>query len=214
VPQVTASILTRFYQVVFLLCSSLPLSYGQQYNFRSYSLEEGLPQSQIQALIQDQTGNLWVGTNGGGLCRFNGKEFQVFTKKHGLPDNIIGALHQDNSGILWISTSKGIAAYDGKTFEQYSVDKGVNEGQYFWINSSDNGKVWVFGLDNQGTRKILYLENDRFHNFIDEYPELSEDNQIIFVFLDKQKQFHIITQNGLYSGSCLRWRTWSRKIKS
>jgi len=198
VPQVTASILTRIYQVVFLLCSSLPLSYGQQYNFRSYSLEEGLPQSQIQALIQDQTGNLWVGTNGGGLCRFNGKEFQVFTKKHGLPDNIIGALHQDNSGILWISTSKGIASYDGKTFEQYSVDKGVNEGQYFWINSSDNGKVWVFGLDNQGTRKILYLENDRFHNFIDEYPELSEDNQIIFVFLDKQKQFHIITQNGLY----------------
>ena len=80
--QVTASILTRISLVVFLLCSLLPLSYGQQYNFRSYSLEEGLPQSQVQALIQDQQGNLWVGTNGGGLCRFNGKEFQVFILSH------------------------------------------------------------------------------------------------------------------------------------
>ena len=197
-PLFTAAITTRVILVAFLLCSCLIPSNGQQYNFRSYSLEEGLPQSEVRALIQDQTGNLWVGTNGGGLCRFNGKEFQVFTKKHGLPDNLIGALHQDNSGLLWIATSNGLASYDGKTFTHYSVDKGVNDGQYFWINSDNQGRVWVFGLENQGTRKILYLEGDEFHDFTDEYPVLSEDNYIIWVFQDKNKQFQIITKKGLY----------------
>lgn len=90
--------------MVFLSCSLVSLLYGQQYNFRTYSLEEGLPQSRT-GLNSGPNGNFWVGPNEGGLCRFNGKEFQVFTKKQGLPDNLIGALHQDHSDENLISNA-------------------------------------------------------------------------------------------------------------
>jgi len=189
--------LARTILAVFLIILPFWCS-GQQYNFRSYSLEEGLPQSEVRSLIQDNKGNLWLGTNGGGLCRFNGKDFEVYTKKQGLPDNLVGAVYEDSKGILWIATSKGISSYDGLEFTHYSDDKGVQDGQYFWIKEDKNGDIWVLGLENTGNRAILRLEGDHFEDFSKNHPELSEDNFIFWVFQDKQQNFQIITREGLY----------------
>ena len=189
--------MTKNILIVSVLWSMLSFCYGQQYNFRTYSLEEGLPQSQVNSLIEDRSGNIWVGTNGGGLCRFNGKEFQVFTKKHGLLDHLVSALHQDSSGIIWVATSKGIAAYDGVTFKYYTQEHGVNEGRYLWINSDENGRLWVFGFENQGTRKILYLKDGKFHDFTQEHPDLIKDNMVLTSIMNR-RQLEIVTKNGLY----------------
>ncbi len=195
--RVTVSIFPRYILVVILLflCG---LAFGQQYNFRSYSLEQGLPQSQVNALIKDQKGNLWVGTNGGGLCRFNGKEFQTFTKKQGLPDNVITSLHQDQLGRIWIGTTKGIAAYDGNSFKHYYQPTGDKNGFYYWIDSDEQNRVWVLGVENQGVNQLLYLEDDRFHNLIPLYPELSDNNFITGGMIDENQNLLISTKNGLF----------------
>ncbi len=70
-------------------------SFAQHYSFTNYSLEEGLPQSEVSSLIQDTKGNLWLGTNGGGLSRFNGKKFISYNNDDGLADNNIRSLFQD-----------------------------------------------------------------------------------------------------------------------
>ena len=187
-------------QFLLLVCisfASIPL-WSQQYNFRSYSLEEGLPQSEVRALIQDHRKIIWLGTNGGGLCRFNGKEFQVFTKKQGLPDNIVRAIHEDQQHHLWLATSKGISKYDGAKFINYGENEGVQNGVYFRIIEDDAGRIWVLGLENQGTRKILYFEGGKFIDFTASYPELTDDNQIFFLFKDKEGHLQIITRNALY----------------
>ncbi len=183
---------------IFLLFL-VSLSYGQQYNFRSYSLEEGLPQSQVNALIQDNAGNIWVGTHGGGLARFNGTEFQVFTKKHGLPDNLVSALYQDNSGIIWIATANGISAYDGKTFRYYGEEQGVQEGQYFMISQDNKDRIWVLGVEISGKKIMMYLEEDGFHNYAAEHPELTEKNLVLWMYKDVDRGLCAVTQNGLFS---------------
>ena len=195
--RVTVSTLSGAILAIFLLFSSF-LAYSQQYNFRSYSLEEGLPQSQVNALIQDQTGNLWVGTNGGGVCRFNGKEFEVFTKKQGLPGNMISALHLDQQGNIWIGTTKGLAVYDGTSFKHYSTEEGVQDGFYPWINSDNQNRIWAFGVGSKGNGRILYLENDEFHDLVAEYPELSDNNIILNGVIDEHQNLLISTKNGLY----------------
>ena len=73
-------------QKVFLLLLSLMLfcsfnSFSQYYNFQEYTVEEGLPQSQVFTLYQDGRSSLWLGTNGGGLARFNGNDFEVYGRK-------------------------------------------------------------------------------------------------------------------------------------
>ena len=47
---------------------------AQSYSFINFSVAEGLPQSQVSAIVQDEKGYLWVGTMGG-LGRFNGRSF-------------------------------------------------------------------------------------------------------------------------------------------
>jgi len=96
-----------------------------------YSLDEGLPQSEVFSLIQDKKGNLWMGTNGGGISRFNGKEFFSYNKTHGLADNNIRSLLQDTKDNLWIGTSIGISSFNGVSFHNYDKKDSLPNAIYF-----------------------------------------------------------------------------------
>jgi ligand-binding sensor domain-containing protein len=75
--------------ITICLCLILQYTIAQQYSFTSYSLDNGLPQSEIFAICKDSNGFIWVGTNGGGLARLDGKHFKTFNRKHGLGSDIV-----------------------------------------------------------------------------------------------------------------------------
>ncbi|PSQ96443.1 MAG: hypothetical protein BRD53_03910 [Bacteroidetes bacterium SW_7_64_58] len=75
-------------------------SNAQRRALEAYSLEDGLPQSQVQDVIQGERGSLWFALLGGGLVQFDGHTFTAFTSADGLPSDLITALHQDTSGVL------------------------------------------------------------------------------------------------------------------
>lgn len=87
---------------------------GQQYSFTHFGLNDGLPQSQVFALAEDQFGQIWMGTNGGGLAVYNGIDFKTYTTRQGLPANYILSLEVAPNGILWIGTTQGLAQFNGK----------------------------------------------------------------------------------------------------
>ena len=57
-------------------------------NFSSFSKLQGLKHNVIRCMLQDQSGNLWFGTDGG-LSKYDGKSFTNFTEKEGLSNNIV-----------------------------------------------------------------------------------------------------------------------------
>ena len=61
---------------------------AQQYNFINYTIEDGLAQSQVTDINQDNQGYLWAGTLGG-ISRFDGKAFENFSTANGLIHNQI-----------------------------------------------------------------------------------------------------------------------------
>ena len=89
--------------------------YSQQFDFRNYSVGDGLAQSQVYSLIEDQRGLIWLGTRGGGLSQFDGKEFQTITTNEGLINNYILSLEEDHKGGIWIGTDNGLSYYNGQT---------------------------------------------------------------------------------------------------
>jgi len=173
-------------------------SKSQQYSFKNYSLEEGLPQSEVFSLIQDKKGNLWLGTNGGGISRFNGQTFVNYNKKNGLADNNIRALLQDSQENLWIGTSIGISSFNGVSFRNYNLADSLPNAVYFQILEDQKGRIWTFGV-NQNSRYLMYLKRGRFVNFLTEHPEISENNQVFAIFMTNEGELFIITQNTLYS---------------
>ncbi|MBK9513749.1 MAG: response regulator [Flavobacteriales bacterium] len=67
---------------------------------------------------------LWVGTNGGGLCRMDKRTgtFERFTTRNGLPNNVIYGLLNDDDGQVWMSTNKGLSRFDPKTRTALNFD--------------------------------------------------------------------------------------------
>ncbi len=94
-------------------------SFAQQYNVKSYTVEEGLAQSQVRDICQDQQGYLWIGTSSG-LSRYNGIEFENYFVDDGLPDNMVRKLYVADDGALWVATAKGVALFKQKTVKTYN----------------------------------------------------------------------------------------------
>jgi ligand-binding sensor domain-containing protein/signal transduction histidine kinase len=78
--------------------------------FDHISIEEGLSESVVPCILQDNKGFLWFGTQDG-LNRYDGYSFKTyrpdFEDENSLSDRWITALHEDGSGNLWIGTRMG-----------------------------------------------------------------------------------------------------------
>src|SRR5664279_4027477 len=97
---------------LFILTGS---AFSQEYNFRNYGTEQGLAQSYVYSITQDESGNLWLGT-GNGLSKFNGLKFETFTSVDSLDDNFITSGICDGKN-LWFGHMNGSLTYfDGKKF--------------------------------------------------------------------------------------------------
>ncbi len=86
--------------------------------FTRFTDVQGLSSNSIYSIIEDQNGNIWFGTNGGGLTKYNGKFFTHFTQKEGLCNNIVRDILEDNVGNLWFATDGGVDKYDGNRVEE------------------------------------------------------------------------------------------------
>ncbi|MCU4165300.1 sensor histidine kinase [Carboxylicivirga caseinilyticus] len=185
---------------------SLQFVSAQHYHFKQYSLEEGLPQSEINGLTEDQFGYLWVGTNGGGLCRFNGMGFEVFTRKDGLMDNIILGIHHDENYNLWIGTPKGIQKFDGREFKNILVSDSTIFADRLTFCEIGANNLWCLTRDISGLQTLYKIENDSLINFSEHLKEqITEDNFILRIVADGESNLLISTLHNLfrYDGSKL-----------
>jgi ligand-binding sensor domain-containing protein/signal transduction histidine kinase len=96
-------------------------SFGQysSYTIRNYKAIDGLPQSSVNIVLEDKNGYLWIGTEGGGLARYDGREFKVYTTLDGLLSNIVIFLKIDQDQNLWIVHPRGITKFDGIGFKKF-----------------------------------------------------------------------------------------------
>ncbi|PTX61033.1 two component regulator with propeller domain [Kordia periserrulae] len=95
---------------------------AQNNQLRAYTLKDGLPQSQVNAIVQDALGYLWIGTQGGGIARFDGKSFTVWNEKNGLMSNYIHALKFEKNK-LYIGTRQGLAIRSKNSFQEYKAPR-------------------------------------------------------------------------------------------
>ena len=133
--------------------------------------------------LLDKAGNLWFGTKGEGLYRYDGKMFTNYTEKDGLSSNFIWSMIEDNMGILWFGTADGISCYDpsapmapdGKKFTTIPITD---------LNSSITHRKSVpdsFGMP---------------------YPE---ENSVWTILQDKKGIFWFGTTNGIFRYDGLRY---------
>jgi len=110
-----------FFLIVFFLgVGTIHPLFAQQYSLRQYTVVDGLPQSQVNTLVEDRLGYLWIGTNGG-LARFDGRDFKVYNTLDGLLSNSISSLTIDSHENLWIVHPRGLTRFDGVRFKKFQA---------------------------------------------------------------------------------------------
>jgi ligand-binding sensor domain-containing protein len=172
-----------------MLLSTLK-AFTQQYNFINYSIEDGLVQSQIQAISQDNDGYIWVGTLGG-LSKFDGVNFENYSTKDGLLNNQIDAIFNDAKGDLWFGTQGGVSVYNGTNFKSYEFKNELAEIFVLSITQDNKGKMW-FATDGGG----LITFKDSILDYIN-LPNGEESNYVRHVYADKKGNVWAATRNGV-----------------
>jgi signal transduction histidine kinase/ligand-binding sensor domain-containing protein/DNA-binding response OmpR family regulator len=121
------------------------------FQFQSVTGEDGLSQSTVQAIAQDEFGFLWFGTQSG-LNRYDGQEMEVYHSSAfdstSLNYRSVTALHSDHNGSLWVGTLVGLQKMDPATGVLSLPEKPDHEpvrigGPIHAIASDSQGVLWV-----------------------------------------------------------------------
>ncbi|MDJ1468371.1 sensor histidine kinase [Xanthocytophaga flava] len=132
------------------------------------SLNDGLSQSEVRAILQDSQGYMWFGTQDG-LNRYDGFHIKQFHNdpfdKNTLPSDEITYLYEDSRQQLWIGTTHGICVYDRlhNSFTQYTYLFGQGKPSWSYTVTSiveDRWRaIWV-GTKNGLWRLIPQEKQD------------------------------------------------------
>ena len=120
---------------------------------------EGLVSDDVHCLLQDREGNLWFGTQGGGLNRLREGVFVTLSTREGLPHRNVAAVFEDSEGTLWIGTSGGglLSRAEG-VWRQWGRAQGLGSEAIMTVSEDQSGRIWV-GTGNAGA---YWLDDDRF----------------------------------------------------
>lgn len=112
--------------IVLLLLATTRL-YAQNYELEKLSTKNGLPNNAVRDIFKDKDGIMWLGTDAG-LCKYNGKDIEIYTTKDGLAGNKVWGIAEDQQGILWLGTyGHGITYYDGDRFQNLELSDTINK---------------------------------------------------------------------------------------
>lgn len=96
--------MTRPLLLLYFFLLFIPNALGQNYLpiARYFGIEDGLPHRQVNCILQDRQGFIWVATEGG-VARFDGLRFKIFNKAdNGLSTDKVSWMLEDASGNLWL----------------------------------------------------------------------------------------------------------------
>lgn len=129
-----------------------------------YTTKDGLLSNIIHTIKVAPSGELWVGTIGGGLSRLKdrkwltytpygagstvsyGNQWQHYPSGKGLGDLWVYGLHFDPSETLWVATWKGVSVFDGESFKTYTTDDGLIDKWVYTLVQDRKGTFW-FGTE-------------------------------------------------------------------
>jgi len=182
--------------------------------FKSITNEDGLSQSNVTSICQDQRGIMWFGTHDG-LNRYDGNSFKIFRNN---PDdvnsicsnNISTLLHAD--GYIWIGTlDNGLSRFDPRTESFFHIDffdtdnRRINNLNIACLLRDDKGVIWA-GTERNG---LLYFDpgNDLKKIYPVKIPvtipehvfirDIEQDGEVIWIATDRNGLIKFLPGQGI-----------------
>ncbi len=137
-------------------------------NDGSLGLDDETGHLHIRSIMEDSKGNLWIGNNGIGVLKYDGKKVVDFTAQQKLrKDDTKGnsldrifSIGEDSSGNIWFGTVEfGVWRYDasedaGNSMKNFTKEDGLESKHIWFIYKSKQGELWFGGADPSGVYRF------------------------------------------------------------
>ncbi|NDV58150.1 two-component regulator propeller domain-containing protein [Bacteroides sp. 519] len=186
--------------VIVLL--SLVSTSALAYNLREYSSKNGLSNSAILSMCQDNNGLMWFGTCEG-LNMFDGVKFQVYNSinsQNNLSGKLIGAIIDAGNNTLWVQTNYGLDRFDSRTqticsYKEFNENNKLikNSRNEIYIAKEDN-YLYFYEQSDESFHRV-YIEDFVFEDLL----EMAVDDQNTLWFFAKGGKYrsYELTRKGL-----------------
>ncbi|UCH98355.1 MAG: response regulator [Candidatus Aminicenantes bacterium] len=151
---------------------------------------EQLDNNWIWTLYEDRKGNLWIGTDGGGVTCMKDGKFVTYTTQHGLSNNIVRSIGEDSEGNLWMGTESGLNRLAREKFTIFTKKQGLSNEKIRCIHEDRDGNLWI-GTNGGGLNR---LKDNRFTAYTTK--EGLSDDQISVICEDRDGNLWIGTDCG------------------
>lgn len=159
---------------IYVFFTSALICFGQAkqapYKFKHLGTSDGLSQSSVIAMEQDNFGRMWLGTRDG-LNLYDSSSFRVYrnipTDSTSISNSDILSIKLDSEGYIWIGTYNGLNRYDPKhdsfkRFYHYKDGNALIDNSVWAIEETIDGKIWI-GTSNG--LSVYDKKKDHFTNF-------------------------------------------------
>ena len=190
------------------------LAKDKEYSYYPLSLDDGLSQTTIRAILMDRQGTLWLGTRKG-VNAFKQHELTSFTSNPedtlSLPDDLINTLAEDSSGKIWAGTVKGLSVYDKQEdkflcrlnqgiFSSYSTQQevyfGGNNTLIKYVQGKDQPIILSVNADfPEGDTRFRIVDIEKL---TDDRLLLATKERGVYVFNTRSQEFHHLIDDELH----------------
>jgi len=181
-------------------------------NLQYLNVEQGMNASYVYSILEDKRGNMWFGTNGGGVSKYDGESFTHFTENEGLSNDTVWSIMEDKHGNMWFGTlGGGVSKYDGESFTHFTENEGLSNNRVLSILEDKSGNLW-FGTDGGGVSKY---DGESFTHFTEK--EGLRSNNVYSILEDKNGNLWVGTNGGgvsKYDGESFTHYTENEGLRS
>lgn len=118
----------------------------EDYVISQFGMQEGLPQSTINDIIQTKDGYIWLATFGG-LVRFDGVSFTTYDRSNteGMRSDRVLHMFEDRKGALWLGTEDGFLKFKNGEFTSFLIEDDSFVYSPSMVKEDAFGTIWLMG---------------------------------------------------------------------
>ncbi len=113
-------------------------------NWTNFTMQQGLSANIVRAIADDADGNIWIGTERGGLNRQKDGHFTAYQQTNGFPSDNISSLYADADGVLWVGTfGNGLVRFQGGKWTHFTTRNGLMSDTINYFIDDGDGSFWI-----------------------------------------------------------------------
>lgn len=131
-----------------------------------FDAKNGFSDNMVNVIFRDAENNIWLGTDGGGLFRFNDSNYVTFDESQGLQSKIVMSLAKGPSvDEIWMGTYGGLFSFKDTKISEIRIPSGKEESRNINFLYNDRAKnIWIGtingGLWRYNGKRIEQMAND------------------------------------------------------